>query len=52
MELDFKVHLGSLTRDVHSTSHWLRPRNPSPPPAFGLIYEGRYWSVKIDDISL
>jgi hypothetical protein len=21
-------------------------------PAFGLIYEGRYWSAKIDDISL
>ncbi len=25
---------------------------PSPSPAFGLIYEGRYWSAKIDDISL
>jgi hypothetical protein len=24
----------------------------SPPPAFGLIHEGRDWSVKIDDISL
>jgi hypothetical protein len=23
-----------------------------PPPAFGPIYEGRYWSAKIDDISL
>jgi hypothetical protein len=20
-------------------THWLRPRNPSPSPAFGLIYE-------------
>ncbi len=29
----------------------LRPRN-SPPPAFGLIYEGAYWSAKIEDISL
>jgi hypothetical protein len=25
---------------------------PPPPPAFGLVYEGRYWSAKIDDISL
>ncbi len=25
---------------------------PPPPPAFGLTYEGRYWSAKIDDISL
>ncbi len=25
---------------VHSCIQWLRPRNPSPPPAFGLIYEG------------
>ncbi len=24
-------------------SHWLRPRKP---PAFGLIYEGRYWSAR------
>ncbi len=33
-------------------AHWLTPRNPPPPlPAFGLIY-GRYWSAKIDDISL
>ncbi len=23
-----------------------------PPPAFGLMYEGRYWSANIDDISL
>ncbi len=25
---------------------------PSPPPAFGLVLRGRYWSAKIDDISL
>ncbi len=24
----------------HSCTHWLRQRNPPPPPAFGLIYEG------------
>ncbi len=29
-----------------------RPRNSLPPPAFGLIFRGRYWSAKIDDISL
>ncbi len=27
------------------------PTTPPPPPAFGLIYEGHYWSAKIDDIS-
>jgi hypothetical protein len=27
------------------------PQPPSP-PAFGLIYEGRFLSAKIDDISL
>ncbi len=27
----YKVYLGSISRDVHSCSHWLRPRNtPSP----------------------
>jgi hypothetical protein len=42
-----------MSRDVHNCSHWLRPRNPHPPPpAFGLIYEGRYWSAKIEEISL
>jgi hypothetical protein len=23
----------------------------TPSPAFGLIYEGRYWSAEIDDFS-
>ncbi len=32
---------------MYSCSHWLRP---SPPHAFGL--RGRYWSAKIDNISL
>jgi hypothetical protein len=36
-----KVYLGSMSRDVHSCTHWLRPRTPPPhPPAFGLVYEG------------
>jgi hypothetical protein len=37
---------------VHSCTHWLRPRNSPSPPAFGLIYEGAYWSAKIDVTSL
>jgi hypothetical protein len=48
----FKVHLGSMSRDVHSCTHWLRPRNSPPYPVFGLVLRGRYWSAKIDDISL
>ncbi len=36
---------------VHSCTHWLRPRNPPPPPEFGLIYEGAIDQPKIDDIS-
>jgi hypothetical protein len=31
MELDLQIYLGSMSRDVHSCSHWLRPRNPPPP---------------------
>jgi hypothetical protein len=46
-----KFYLGSMSRDVHSCSHWLRPRSLPPPLAFGLVYEGRYWSAKIDEIS-
>ncbi len=29
-----------MSRDVHSCTHWLRPRNPLNPSAFGLVYEG------------
>jgi hypothetical protein len=46
------VYLGSMSRDVHSCTHWLRPRNSLTPPAFGLVLLGRCWSEKIDDISL
>jgi hypothetical protein len=28
---------GLMSRDVHGSVHWLRHRNPPPPPAFGLI---------------
>ncbi len=38
---------------VHSCIDWLRPRNPLFPSHLGSEYEGgRYWSAKIDDISL
>ncbi len=33
---------------VHSSTHWLRPRQPPPPRILG----GRYWSAKVDDIPL
>ncbi len=59
MELDLQsLYLGSMSRDVHSFSHWLRPGIGNPlkdnPPAFGLVYciRRRYWSVNIYDISL
>ncbi len=29
-----------MSRDVHSCTHWLRPRNAPYPPALGLVYEG------------
>ncbi len=37
-----RVYLGSMSSDVHSCTHWLRPRNPLSPhsPALGLVYEG------------
>jgi hypothetical protein len=48
-----KVYLGSMSRDVHSCTHWLRTRKGcNPPPPLGLVLRGRYWSAKIDDSSL
>ncbi len=38
-ELDLQSYLGSMSRDVHRSTHWLRPCNSPPPPAFGLVYE-------------
>jgi hypothetical protein len=38
---------------VYSCTHWLRPHNPSPPtPRVWAHLRGRYWSAKIDDVSL
>jgi hypothetical protein len=36
MELDLQSLFGL---HVHGCTHWLRPRNLPPPPAFGLIYK-------------
>jgi hypothetical protein len=38
---------------VHSCTHWLKPRKTPPPPHLIWAHlRGRYWSAKIDDISL
>ncbi len=53
MELDLVSLFGLLpvyTVQLYSMDE--TPQPPPPIPAFGLIYEGRYWSAKIDDISL
>jgi hypothetical protein len=47
IELDLQSLFGL---HVHSCTHWLKHRN-LPPPPFVLI-RGRFWSAKIDDISL
>ncbi len=49
MELDLQSLFGLY---VHSCTHWLRPRNCLPPPRIWAHIRGRYWSAKIDDISL
>jgi hypothetical protein len=52
MEIDLQSLYGL---HVHSCTHWLRPRNPPyppPPPGIWAHIRGRYWSAKIDDISL
>jgi hypothetical protein len=50
MELDLQS-LFSLYK--HSCTHWLGPHNPSAPSRRMWAHiRGRYWSVKIDDISL
>jgi hypothetical protein len=46
MEVDLqKVYLGSMSRDVHSCTHCLRPRNLPHPPALGVDSYTRalYW---------
>ncbi len=49
MESDLQSLLGS---SVYSGSHWAKPRNSSPPPRIWAHIGGRYWSAKIDNISL
>jgi hypothetical protein len=48
LELDLRSLFGLR---VHSCTHWLRPRN-SPLPRHLGSYRGRYWSAKINEISL
>ncbi len=47
VELEVQSNLGSMSRDVHSCSHWLRPRKPPPPRIWALMRD-----AQIDDISL
>jgi hypothetical protein len=50
MELDLQSLFGL---HGHSCTHWLRPRNPPPlSPHIWAHIRGRYWSAKIDDMSL
>ncbi len=51
MELDLQSSFGVHVTSCAQLFSLTETRNPPPPP-FGLIYEGRYWSAKIDDISL
>ncbi len=37
---------------MHNCIHWLNPRNSPPPPCIWAHIRGRYWSAKIDNISL
>jgi hypothetical protein len=50
IELDLQSIFGL---HVHSCTHWLRLRNPPPPPSpcIWAHIRGRYWSANIDDIS-
>ena len=51
MELDPKFIWAPCA--VHSCTHWLRTRNSTTPsPRIWAHIRGRYWSAKIDDISL
>ncbi len=50
-KLNMELHLQSLFGlHVHSCTYWWDPATP-PPPIWAHI-RGRYWSAKIDDISL
>jgi hypothetical protein len=46
----FGLHV-TLCAQLYSLAETLQLPSP-PPPAFGLVLRGRYWSAKIDDISL
>jgi hypothetical protein len=48
MKVDLQSFWGSMSRDVHSCTHWVRPSNP-PSPRIGALIRGRYWPAKIDE---
>jgi hypothetical protein len=51
----FALHVHTIVHcAVHGSTgtHWLRSRNPPPSPRIWAHIRGRYWSAKIDDISL
>jgi hypothetical protein len=50
LELNLQSLFGLLCT-LYSCTHWLRPRN-TPTPRIWTHIQGRYWSAKIDDISL
>jgi hypothetical protein len=54
MELDLQSFFGVMSRDVLNWQLYsLAETQQLPPtPSFGLVLRGRYWSAKIDDISL
>jgi hypothetical protein len=53
LRLNMELGLQSLFGlHVHSCTFWLKPRNPPPPPRIWAHIRGRYWSAKIDDISV
>jgi hypothetical protein len=52
MELAFQSLFGIHVTGCAQLYSLDETRNSLPPSAFGLVLRGRYWSIKIDDISL
>ncbi len=50
--LNMELDLQSLFGLLYSCTHWLGPSNSPPLPRIRAYIRGRYWSAKIDDISL
>ncbi len=52
MEVDLQSLFGLHVTWCAQLYSWAETPKLPPPPAFGLVLRGRYWSAKIDDISL